>query len=229
MLQTWTDVLAHSFQEVWTNFALFIPKIFAALIVFLIGWVVGSILGRIIAQVVDAFNIDKVLKSAGIDELADRSGINLNAGAFLGGLVKWFIIIVFLVMSLDIIGLQQVNYFLQNMVLLYLPQVIVAVLILLLAVVIAEFIRDVITGAARAAGVQSAALLGGIARWAIWIFAVLAALVQLGVAATFLQTLFAGIVIALSLAFGLAFGLGGQEAAARTIETIRKDVSNRKK
>jgi len=229
MLQDWTDVLTHSFQEVWTNFALFVPKIIAALIVFAIGWLIGTILARIIAQVVDALKIDRALKSAGVDEIADRAGVNINAGGFLGGLVKWFVIIVFLVMSLDIIGLQQVNYFLQNMVLLYLPQVIVAVLILLFAVVVAEFIRDVITGAARAAGVHGAKFLGSIARYAIWVFAILAALVQLGVAAAFLQTLFAGVVVALSLAFGLAFGLGGRDAAADVIAKVRKDISSKKR
>ena len=227
LIQTWADVLRQSFQEVWTNFAIFIPKFIVAAIIFVIGWMVGAILGRLVAQVVAALKIDNALKSAGLDEIAERGGFKLSAGGFLGGLVKWFIIIVFLVASLDVLGLSQVNLFLQNVVLLYLPQVIVAVLILLLSVVIAEFVRDVIIGAARTAGIGGANFLGNTAKWAIWIFAFLAALGQLGVAAAFLQTLFAGVVIALSLAFGLAFGLGGQETAARSLDKLRREISGK--
>jgi len=106
-----------------------------------------------------------------------------------------------------------------------LPQVIVAVLIILVAAVIAETAQNVIVGGARAAGLRSANLLGSVTRWAIWIFAILAALDQLNVAQALVQTLLTGVVVAISLAVGLAFGLGGQEAAARVIEQFRQDVS----
>ena len=148
----------------------------------------------------------------------------MNSGAFLGGLVKWFIIIVFLVASLEVLGLTQVNIFLQEVVLLYVPQVIVAVLILLVVAVIAEVARNVVAGAAKAADMLSANLLGSVAKWAIWIFAILAALNQLGVATAFVQTLFTGVIVALSLGFGLAFGLGGQKSAADYVERLRGEV-----
>ena len=88
--------------------------------------------------------------------------------------------------------------------------------------------KDVVTGAARAAEVRSAGFAGSVAKWAIWIFAILAALDQLQVASAFVQTLFTGIVVAIALALGLAFGLGGQEAASRYIERVRNDISNHK-
>ena len=119
------------------------------------------------------------------------------------------------------------NVFLQEVVLLYLPQVIVAVLILLVAAVIAELARNLVTGAAKAANMLSANLLGSVAKWAIWIFAVLAALNQLGVATAFVQTLFTGVIVALSLGFGLAFGLGGQQAAASYLERLRGEVKDK--
>ncbi len=119
--------------------------------------------------------------------------------------------------------------FLQNVVLLYLPQVIVAVLIVILAAILADVVKNIVMGSARAAGVRQAAMAGAVAKWSIWIFATLAALNQLGVASEFWQTLFTGIVVALSLAFGLAFGLGGKEAAARTIEKLRDEMAHDKK
>ena len=125
--------------------------------------------------------------------------------------------------------LSQVTVFLQTVVLLYLPNVIVAVLILLVAAVIAEVMQNVVVGSAKAAGFSSAHFLGSVTRWSIWIFAVLAALNQLGVATAFVQTIFTGFVVAFSLAIGLAFGLGGQDAAARYIEKVKAEVSNHRK
>lgn len=209
------------------NFVVFVPNIVVAVVIFIIGWIVGAILGRVVSQIVDALKVDNALRSAGFEEAAHRGGFSLSAGGLLGGLVKWFIIIVFLMAAVDVLGLDQVSVFLQEVVLLYLPQVIVAVLILLIAAVLAEFVKNLVAGAARAADMKSAQFLGSVAKWAIWIFAFLAAIAQLGVAATFVQTLFAGVVVALSLAFGLAFGLGGKEAAARYLEHLRKEMEHR--
>ena len=119
-----------------------------------------------------------------------------------------------------------VTIFLQQVVLLYLPQVIVAVLILVLAAIVAEAAKNIIAGSARAAGAHSGNLAGTVAKYAIWTTAVLAVLNQLGVATEFVQTLFTGIVVAIALGFGLAFGLGGKEAAARTIERVRSEVAH---
>ncbi|MEK7147993.1 MAG: hypothetical protein AAB758_01720, partial [Patescibacteria group bacterium] len=77
---------------------------------------------------------------------------------------------------------------------------------------------------AKTAGVHSAHFAGAIAKWAIWIFAILVALSQLGIAAAFSQTLFTGLVIAISLALGLSFGLGGQQAAANFLEKLRGEM-----
>lgn len=229
LIQTWTEVLTQSFQDIGTGFIEFVPSLFVAFVIFIIGWVVGSVLGRVVGQIIKSLKVDNALRTAGFDEILSRAGFELNAGGFLGGLVKWFIIIVFLVASLDVIGLTQVNIFLQQVVLLYLPQVIVAVLILLVAAVIAEVMQNLVIGGAKAAHMTSAHFLGSVAKWAIWIFAILAALNQLGVATAFVQTLFTGIVVAVSLAVGLAFGLGGQDAAGRYLEKIRGEISHRHK
>ena len=225
LLYTWVDVLRASFQDLLVGAVNFIPNLVVAVIIFIIGWVVAAVLENVIAQIIKAIKVDSALKSAGIEEVVNRAGFSLDSGKFLGGLVKWFIILVFLVAAFDVLGLRQVNLFLQQVVLLYLPQVIVAVLILLVAAVIAEAMRSVVTGAAKAANISSAAFLGTVTRWSIWIFAALTALSQLGIGGNFFQILFTGIVVALSLAFGLSFGLGGQEAATRFIEKIREDIS----
>lgn len=228
IVQTWLDVIQQSFYALLSGVISFIPALLFAVIIFIIGWVIGVWIGWIVEQVIKAARVDQALRSAGVDDVVSRAGFSLNSGAFLGALVKWFVILVFLVASLQVLGLTQVNLFLQQIVLFYLPQVIVAVLIILVAAVLAEVVQGVVTGAARAAGIVSAGFAGTIARWAIWIFAILAAMQQLQIAPGLVQTLFTGIVVALALAFGLAFGLGGQESASKFLDRVREDMRGRK-
>ncbi|MFZ1987838.1 MAG: hypothetical protein WAV21_02280 [Minisyncoccia bacterium] len=225
-LTTWAQVLNISFQDLFYGLVAFLPNLLVAIIIFVIGWLVGVGLGRVVAQVIQALRVDQALRSAGVDRVVERAGFKLDSGAFLGMLVKWFFIVVFLVAALDVLGLMQVTVFLRTVVLGYLPQVIAAVLILLVAAVVAQAAERLVAGSARAASLTSANFLGAVTRYSIWIFAVLAALDQLQVAPAFVQTLFTGIVIAIALAIGLSFGLGGQQAAARYIEKVREQVKD---
>ncbi len=220
------NVVQSSFTDLWLTVVQYLPAILAAVIIFVIGWIVGVVLYRVVVQIVKALRVDDALKAAGLESAAREAGFNLDIGRFLATLVKWFVVIVFLVAALDVLGLNRVTIFLQQVVLLYLPQVIVAVLILILAAFVAEVVKSLVAGSARAAGAHAANLAGTVAKWAIWLFAVLAALNQLGVATEFVQTLFTGLVVALALAFGLAFGLGGKEAASRTIERVRSEIAH---
>lgn len=222
-LTRWADVLNLSFQNLFYGLVEYLPQLLIAVIIFIVGWLIGAGLGRVVAQVVNSLRVDQALRAAGVERVLERAGFSLNSGAFLGMLVKWFFILVFLVASLEVLGLTQVTMFLTAVVLGYLPRVIVAVLILLVAAVIAETAQRLVAGSARAANLKSANFLGSMTRWAIWIFAVLAALDQLGVT-PFVQTLFTGVVVALALSFGLAFGLGGQQAAARFIDRMQSEM-----
>ncbi len=215
-----------SFYDLWFTVAQYVPAILAAVVVFLIGWIVGIILYRVVVEVVRVLRLDDALRAAGVNEAAKQAGFHLDVGRFLGRLVEWFVILVFLIASLDILGLTRVTIALQTIVLLYLPQVIVASLIIILGAIVAEIVRGLISHSGKATGAHGANLAGTVAKYAILAWAVMAALQQLGIAADMIQTLFTGIVVALSLAFGLSFGLGGKEAAARTIERLRSEIQH---
>ncbi|MEK7461839.1 MAG: hypothetical protein AAB586_02080 [Patescibacteria group bacterium] len=227
LLNTWGEVLTLSFRNLWIGVVEFVPNLVIAIIILILGWLVGALFDRAIWQVFKSLKIDDALRRAGFDTFLRRGGIDLDSGAFIGGLVKWFVIVMFLIASLDVLGLSQVNFFLQEVVLGYLPQVLVAALVLLVAGVIGDVTGRVVITAARTAGIGSAHFVGAVAKWAVWVFAILVALSQLGIAVAFSQTLFTGIVIAISLALGLSFGLGGQEAASRFIEKIRGEISGK--
>jgi hypothetical protein len=226
-VENWGGVFTQSLQSIWYGVSDFVPVLVIAIIIFAIGWVLASLIEKLVEGVFKTLKVDAALKSAGLEDVVKRSGYNLNSGRFVGSLVKWFVIVVFLIASFDILGLKQVNVFLSDVVLSYLPQVIIAVLVLMVSVVIAEAVQKLVIASARAAHVKSAVLLGTISKWAIWIFAVLTALFHLGIAPALIQTLFMGIVVAAALAAGLAFGLGGKEVAGRMLEKTIHTVSDK--
>lgn len=222
VLQTWGDVIVASLQQVWASVANFVPLLIGAVVVFIIGWIIAVSLGKLVEQILRALKIDHLLSKLEVESTIERAGWKLNSGAFLGGLVKWFLIIVFLLAAVNILGLTQVSDFLRD-VLLYIPNVVVAALILIIAALVSVTVERLVRGSVEAAGYKGS-LVGIVARWAIWVFALVAALLQLGIATTLLQTVVTGLVAALAIAFGLSFGLGGKDAAAAFIEKVRGEL-----
>ena len=226
LLQNWGEVFSQSLAGLWYGFVNFVPGLLGAIIIFFVGLLVGKVVGKVITQLVSLLKVDRLFESAGANDFMNRAGLKLNASGFIGGVAKWFIIIVFLMASLQIIGLTQVNDFLREAVLYYLPKVIIASLVLVIATVLADAMKKIVRASAQAANIRSANMLGSITLYAIWIFAFIIALSELGIATAFMQILFTGFIAALAIALGLAFGLGGKEAANRAIEKISSDMSD---
>jgi hypothetical protein len=225
LLQTSGLVLAQSLQSIWFGIISYLPAIIFALVIFVIGWVLAHLVGKSIKHLIDLTKVDSVLEKAGIHEPFRRAGFHFSLGRIVGGLVKWFLIIVFLVAVFDILGLSQLNAFLQQIVFGFLPSVLVAALVILIASVVARAAGRVVAGSAKAAGVHSANFAGSIATWSIWIFAILIALAQLGIAASLIQTIFIAVLAMFALAGGLAFGLGGRDHAGRVLSDMGKMIS----
>lgn len=213
--------------SVWFGLVAFLPGLIIAILIFAIGWIVGALLQKLVESIFQTLRVDAALRSAGFEEVVKRSGYNLKSGTFVGVIVKWFVIVVFLITAFNVIGLTDVNDFLNNVVLYYIPQVIIAVLVLMVAAVLADTLSKIVVASARATRIKSAHLLGNITKWAIWIFAILTALIHLDIAPELIQTLFIGIVAAISLAVGLSFGLGSKDAAGRIFEKFWHQVSER--
>lgn len=227
IIQTWSERLVMSFQDLWSQVIAYVPNIVVSILLFVVGWVFAAVVGKWIAQIIRSLKVDAVLQSIGVEDLVNRAGYRLDAGAFVGALFKIFVVVVFLVAALDVLKLSQINIFLYQVILGYIPNVIAATLILLLAAVIGDALQKFVAGSAKAAGTKYSDLLGGITKWMIWIFAILAAFNQLNIGAVFAQTLFTGLVAMLAIAGGLAFGLGGQDAARDYIKKLREDISEK--
>ncbi|MDP3764139.1 MAG: hypothetical protein Q8Q95_00780 [bacterium] len=225
-VQTWGDTIVASLQNMWALILGFLPSLLVALVVVIIGWIVASAVGKVIWQVVAAIHVDQLFERLGFKKPLERAGLKLNTGKFLGELVKWFLVLVFVMAATDILGLTEVTSFLQ-LVLSYIPNIIVAVLILLAGSAFANFLQKLVKASAETADLLHSGFVGSVAKWTILIFAMFAALDQLGVARTFIITLLQGFVAMLAIAGGLAFGLGGQNAARSFLDKVRDEMSDR--
>ena len=226
-ITTWGETFTGAFQGLSMGLIAFLPKLILAVVIFLIGWWLASMIERALRQVIGALKLDRLFNGSMIETAAARANMKVSVGGFVGWIVKWFIVTVFLIASLNILGLSQVNDVLKEVVLSYLPQVFVAALILVIATIVADAVRKIVTGTARSANLRTANMMGTIVYYAIWIFAIIIALSQLGIAPQFMQILFTGIIAMLAIAGGLAFGLGGKEVAGRALEHVREDMSGK--
>ncbi len=224
---TWGDVFNASLQNLWWGVVQFAPKFLIAIVFFIVGWLLGNILARAIEQVFGALRIDKLFASVGADNFFRKAGMNLNTGHFIGQVAKWFVVIVFLLPSLNLVGLDYIASFLKDDVLGFLPRIFVAALVLIIATVVSEGTSKAIVAGAKSMSLSSAHLLGAVAKYSIWIFAFIIALGQLGIAEYYMSVLFTGVIAMLALGGALAFGMGGKDAASRFISKLGEEVSHK--
>ena len=225
VLQSWTEVTVTAFQSLWEGFIGFLPNILGALIIFLIGWAIAVGLNKLITQILRVLKIDATLEKVGTGKFFERAGVKMDFAGWIGAFVKWFLLFVFLLAATDILQLQDVSIFLRS-VLSYIPNVIVAVLVLLVAIWFSTVLKKIIMASVSATNIKAAAFLSAITRWAILIFGLFAALIQLGVAPALLQTIVTGLIAMLAIAGGLAFGLGGKDLATSYLNKLRKEIND---
>lgn len=220
ILQSWTDVVAGSLQNLWYGFANFVPNLVGALVVLIIGLIVAAGLGLLVEKIFEALHLDGFLEKLGLKPYFERAGLKLRVSYFLGRLVYWFIVLAFLLAVSDSLGLYALSGFLTS-VLAYLPNVIAAVLIMLAAVVLAAFLRRAVVASVLSAKLAAPHFLGALVWWTVVIFGFLTALTQLDIASTIIQTIVTGFIAMLALAGGLAFGLGGKDYAHHLLDKLK--------
>lgn len=223
---TWGDVFNQSLQSLWWSFIQFTPKLLVAVVFFIVGWVLGNVVARGLEQIFSSLKIDKLFASVGADDFFRKAGMSLDTGYFIGQVVKWFVVVVFLLPSLNLVGLNDVAFFLKDDVLGFLPKVIIAALVLVIATVVSEGLSKTVVASARTMNLASAHLLGAVTKYAVWVFAFVVALGKLGLG-EYMSILFSGIVGMIALGGALAFGLGAKEHAARFISKLSEEVSRR--
>jgi len=166
---------------------------------------------------------DKLFEKTKWEEAMQKAEIKMTMSGFVGGLVKWILVIVFLLATVEILGMSQFALFLKDIVA-WLPNVIVAVVILLVAVIVADIFEKMVKAFVSKMNVKSVNWIGSTVRWSILLFAVLAALSQLGVGKDIIQILVTGFVALVVISGGLAFGLGGKDTAKEMLEGLKNKL-----
>lgn len=209
-----SQAIAAAFGDVVGRFLTTLPALFAALIIIILGWIVGALVARGLTRLLRVVRFNELAQRAGIEQFLQRAQIKLDPSGALAALVKWFIILLFLVAAANTLGWPQVSQFL-NQILGYLPNVAVAVIILIVGLALAGFIRDMVRGAVASAGAaeRSADVIAGATYWLFAIITALTALNQLGIAITLSETLYVAIFGSVAAIAALAFGLGGRTLA----------------
>lgn len=225
---SFSNVVLSSLEDLWLDVAGFLPELVGAIVVLVIGLLVAAGLGVVVERLFRAIKLDDLLERSGVGPYFERADIKLRGSWFLGRLVYWFLVVAFLLAAAEILRLFTLSSFLRD-VLLYIPNVVAAVLIMLAAVLIAGFARKLISGSVRSAKLAGADFLGTLTWWAITLFGFFAALSQLGIAEVIVNALVMGFIAMLALAGGLAFGLGGREYAAHLISRLREHTEGNRR
>ena len=212
----WGQAIMTSIAAALAMFLGAIPKILGFAVILIVGWIVASLIATAVAALLRAVKFNDLAQRSGFSSFVQKMGIRTDAAGALAAIAKWFVRLIVLVVAFDALGLPAVSQVLQQL-LLWIPNLVVALVVLVLAGLAANAVHALVRGATAQAGLGNPDLLASVARGAIWAFAIVIAVNQLGIATTLVNTLFMATVGAVALAVGLAFGLGGRETAGKIV------------
>lgn len=226
--QNWQESFFMALNTVITNVVSYFPTILAAIVVFIVGIFLAGWAKKLVVKLLKAVKLPGLFKKSGLKELFDKSDIVLKIEEVVAEIVRWLILLLFSVTAINILGLTTVSQVL-NRILGYIPRAISAVFILAIAVLAAGLVENVIKGSLAQVNIKTARLLSKVGSYLVVIFGVLAAINELGIAQTFVNAIFIGLIAALSLGFGLALGLGGKDLVKNLLEEWHKDLKKSSK
>ena len=223
MIGTWSEITLNSLQNLWQGFLVFIPKLIGGLIVFIVGWFIAVWIGKLVAEILKRLRLDRVFEKSKWEGAMTKADFKMKMSEFIGAVVKWVLVIVFLLAAVEIWGMTQFASFLQAIVN-WLPNVVVAAAIFVVAVIVGDFAGKLVEAVVGKMGIGYVKLVGGIVKGSIWVFAILTILSQLGVASRIIEIVVTGFVALIVVSGALAFGLGGKDLAKEILQNLRRKV-----
>jgi Conserved TM helix len=211
------DTLIASFRDAFSMILSAIPRIIGFIIIVAIGWFISTLFAKAVVGLLRAIRFDELMQRSGLADFMNKMGTGIDSVGIVAGIVKWIVRIVVLLVAFNILGLPAVSDVMRQFVL-WLPNLVVAIFVLFIGGIAARALGNVVRGATAEGGFSNPETLSNVARTAVWAFAIVVAINQLGIATNLINTLFTGFVGALAIALGLSFGLGGRDLASRTLE-----------
>ena len=226
-MQQQLDVFLASLTSFWTQLAGFVPQLLAAMVLLFVGWILANLARTGVVKLLDILRFNSLAEKTGIEAFLKQGHLDISLGRIIANLVYWVIIFVVIVTVANSLGLHMVAE-LFNKVVLYIPNLIVAILVLVFGVLVARFINRLVFAYLNNIGLQGSLTISTLAEYAVIIFVVFVALEQLDIGTTLLTAAFQIGFGAIGLAFALAFGLGGREWAASVIKRMtERDLRDR--
>jgi hypothetical protein len=219
VMQQQLDVFVASLTSFWTQLASFVPQMLAALLLLFVGWLLANLVRTGVLKLLDVLHFDSLAEKTGIEAFLKQGHLDLSLSRILAKLTYWIIIFIVIVTVANSLGLHMVAD-LFNKIVLYIPNIIVAILVLVFGVLVARFINRMVFAYLNNIGVQGALTISTLSEYGVIIFVVFVALEQLAIGTTLLTAAFQIGFGAIGLAFALAFGLGGREWAAGVIKKL---------
>ena len=222
-IQSWGDAMMASVSQALAIFLGTIPKLIGFAVILIVGWMLASLIATGVAALLRTVRFNELSQRSGFADFVSSTGVGTDSSGFLALVAKWFIRLLAMVVAFDALGLPAVSDVLRQM-LLWLPNVVVALVVLVLGGLAANSLAGIVRASTARAGISNPDMLATIARVAVWGFAIVIAVNQIGVAQTLVNTMFMAIVGAVALAGGLAFGLGGRDTAAELLKEWRQQM-----
>lgn len=222
----WLAVIQPTLQDL----VKFVGNLLVAVIVFIIGYLISIGIGKLIAEILKSVKFNKLFEKEGWKRSMQRANIDVNPAEFIGAIFKWVFVVVSLMLVVDILKLEGFRGLLAQ-VIGYLPNVVVAVLVFVVAIIISDITEKVVRVSVERLKVGYGYIAASIAKWAIWIFTFLLILELVLPASLLIKTLYSsivyGVVGALALGVGLAIGLGGKDTASRIIADMYRKMEEK--
>jgi len=220
----WKNLIVEPVSQMLTKIMAYLPILLGVLVILIVGWIVAKAIKRMVDWLLKLIRFDALADKAGISEILKKGNLQISAGEVISRLVYWLIVIMVLVMTVDALGLPKASDVLSSLFA-YVPKVIAALLVLVVAMFLASFVSGIVRTAAGNANLPKPEMFAGVSRWAIIVFAVTISLEQLGIASLLVTATFNIILGGVCLALAIAFGLGGKDTVAKYLEELKKRCS----
>lgn len=218
-MSDWQAVLLEPAKAVLAQVGNFLISVLLVLVILLIGWLIAKLIKAIVTKVLRTIKLDELSDRIELDKVLEKGGVTYSLSELIGVIFYWVGILVTFVVAINAVGLT-VAADLLNRIVLYVPNIIAAIFILVLGMFVATLLSNIVKTAANNAGLSQAKLLGRLVEVAVIIFAIAITLEQLGIGAKIIELTVSIILASLGLGLALAFGLGCRDMAEKYVSEL---------
>jgi hypothetical protein len=226
-MNNWQVVLLEPAKTVLSQISQFLVNVLLMVIILIIGWIIAKIIKTLVTKLLRAIKLDQLSDRIDLDSVLAKGGISYSLSELISVICYWLALLITFVVAINAIGLT-VAADLLNRIVLYVPNIIAAVFILILGMFVATLLSNIVKTAANNAGVSQAKLLGKVVEVVVIIFAVAITLEQLGIAAKVIELTITVVLASLGLGVALAFGLGCRDLAAKFVSDLIESLKSKK-